>query len=154
MSRWFPDQRGMTLTETVVGLFVLSLLLLAVTGWLYHWQRSAQVVENHVMMRTEIDAAFRILGEDVRTGAEILAVGGELVLRNDKDERIRYAVSNRGNLIRTVNGGGASVAATGVKKWAVSSTGTGGIEVFLTIERAGMTWEQAAILSMRRWQHE
>ncbi|MFC4769117.1 PilW family protein [Effusibacillus consociatus] len=158
MKHWFNrtrlDQRGMTLVELLIGMLVLSLIILAVAGWMSQWGKSAQVIEKNGRLATPGENAFRIVGEDIRVSTAILSSGSELTLRNGSGQKIRYYISDRGKLIRSVNGLGASVIAPDVKKWQVQNSGKRAVQVTLSLEHDGSKWEREGIFSLRGWGNE
>ncbi|GAX90867.1 hypothetical protein EFBL_2509 [Effusibacillus lacus] len=139
----------MTLIEMLVGVVVLSLLILTVTGWFHLWNQTAGLVENSVRARVQTETALRILREDFRNATEVLTTGSELVFRNGERERIRYSMSEHGNLIRSLEGRGASVAATNIVNWHVERYGHEGVLVTFRLERSGRQWEKKVVLARR-----
>lgn len=166
MKRWFPDakaekrvmapkgERGMTLIEAAAGMFVLSLVILGVVGWMGAWSQSSRILERDVQLHAEGDTALRILREDFRSASTVVAVGSRLEFQNVDGKQIRYYRSGRGNLIRTLNNGGASVVASGVTKWHSKNDGERGIQVTLALEKSGSKWERETFLAVRRWKYE
>lgn len=158
MSQLFPErwhvrgEGGISLPEMMVGLLIFSLMVLALTGWMSQANRTSRVISQHVQTDSMRQTAIRLLREDFRTSKQLLDAGGELQFVNSRGDRIRYYLSDRSNLIRSVNGEGASVIATNITDWQIKPltrhsvqielrTGTGDeaekVEVVLA-DRGGM----------------
>lgn len=152
--RGITNEHGITLVELTVGLFVLSLIFLAVTGWMSGWNKNAQTVTSSAQAHMQGETAVRILREDFQSGLAIEGTGRQLVFRDGRNRRIRYSLSENDNLIRSVDGEGASVAAVGVKKWSVARLGENAVQVALAVERLSFRWETEAVLALRRWKYE
>lgn len=143
------NEKGMTLIEVLIGILLFSLILLSVSGWMAHWNKTSQLLKGTIEARTAYENAVRIMREDVRTSSEVTETGEELRFLKGKQEDVTYFLSGKRNLIRSLNGQGASVIATDVEEWRTEPIGRNAVQVFLAIEKSGSRWKQTTVLAGR-----
>jgi type II secretory pathway pseudopilin PulG len=120
---------GISLPEMMVGLLVFSFLVLVLAGWMSHANHTTRVIGLHAQTDFMRQTAIRLLREDFRISKQLLDTGRELQFINLRGDRIRYYLSDRYNLIRSVNGEGASVIATDIKDWHVKPLTRQSVEI-------------------------
>ncbi|BCJ85997.1 PulJ/GspJ family protein [Effusibacillus dendaii] len=145
------DQRGMTLVEILIGMFVLSVVLLVITGWMGVWQKTASAIGSGVQTRLQAETAVRLIEEDFRRAERVIESGDELVFVDLRQDQIRYRLSNNGNLLRSVNNKGSSVIAAGVNKWRTEQIGSLAVKIAIGLQGSDRESEQEAIIAARRW---
>jgi Tfp pilus assembly protein FimT len=110
------NERGLTFLETVVALAVLSILLQAVLIWnqLYARMASRQFSRTEVTVQAWQGVSF--MQSEIHDGKlySVSSDGKELSFYNGAGEQITYRCNTARQLLRQVNGAGASVIANDV----------------------------------------
>jgi prepilin-type N-terminal cleavage/methylation domain-containing protein len=142
-------ETGFTLVELMAAMLLLSLILLAATGWIASWGKGSVNTSNMLQQEMSAQTLFQTLRQDFHTAVSVSETGKELLFTNTDHQQIRYYLSDSKNLIRAVNGRGASVIAVNVSRWQTKIVGITGIEAAVALEKEGHLWSGSEVITLR-----
>lgn len=142
-------EAGFTLVELMAAMLLLSLLLLVVTGWVASWGKGSVTATTALQQEMSAQTLFQTLREDFHTAAAVTETGQELIFTNMDHQQVRYFLADSENLIRSVDGRGATVIAVHVSRWATKAIGDLAIEAEVELERDGSTWSGREVITLR-----